>query len=121
MLEYFDKATKPVFKDEKEPSYIRFGAMSCNDPKVNIKRGQLMLSGWVHSIRQHIGPGAHAYFRSEMSGFFSPSLSAIVSVIQKQRQTTSRSLKVSCRWVRISEAQSADGDASVCLLVQVFL
>ncbi|KAI0704715.1 hypothetical protein C8Q76DRAFT_631269 [Earliella scabrosa] len=75
MLEYFDKATKPVFKDEKEPSYIRFGAMSCNDPKVNIKRGQLMLSG------------------SEMSGFFSPSLSAIVSVIQKQRQATSRSLK----------------------------
>ncbi len=45
MLESFDKSTKPVFKDEKEPSYIKFGAMSCNDAKVNIKRGQLMLSG----------------------------------------------------------------------------
>ncbi|TFK78163.1 hypothetical protein K466DRAFT_438595, partial [Polyporus arcularius HHB13444] len=75
MLESFDKSTKPVFKDEKEPSYIKFGAMSCNDAKVNIKRGQLMLSG------------------SDMMSFFRPSLDAIVTVVQKQRQGASRSLK----------------------------
>ena len=45
MLEYFDKSTKPVFKDEKESSYIKFGSMGCNDAKVKIRRGQLMLSG----------------------------------------------------------------------------
>ena len=45
MLEYFDKATKPVFKDEKEPSYIKFGTMKDNDPAANIRRGQLTLSG----------------------------------------------------------------------------
>ena len=45
MLEYFDKSTKPVFKDEKESSYIKFGSMGCNDPKVKIRRGQLMLTG----------------------------------------------------------------------------
>lgn len=47
MLEQFDKSTKPVFKDASEPSYVKFGSMRCNDPKVNIRRGQLMLSGYV--------------------------------------------------------------------------
>lgn len=47
MLEQFDKSTKPVFKDAAEPSYVKFGSMRCNDPKVNIRRGQLMLSGYV--------------------------------------------------------------------------
>lgn len=45
MLEYFDKSTKPIFKDATEQSYIKFGSMSCNDPKVKIRRGQLLLSG----------------------------------------------------------------------------
>ena len=45
MLEYFDKYTKPVYKDEGESSYIKFGSMGCNDAKVNIRRGQLALTG----------------------------------------------------------------------------
>ena len=45
MMDYFDKSTKPIFKDDKESSYIKFGSMGCNDPKVKIRRGQLMLSG----------------------------------------------------------------------------
>lgn len=48
MLDYFDKSTKPIFKDATEQSYIKFGSMSCNDPKVKIRRGQLLLSGWVN-------------------------------------------------------------------------
>ena len=47
MLEYFDKSTKPIFRDEKESSYIKFGSMGCNDAKVKIRRGQLMLSGYA--------------------------------------------------------------------------
>lgn len=47
MLDYFDAATKPVFKNENEPSYIKFGSMKCNDPAVNIRRGQLTLAGYV--------------------------------------------------------------------------
>ncbi|KAI0704722.1 hypothetical protein C8Q76DRAFT_631038 [Earliella scabrosa] len=74
MLEYFDKATKPVFKDEKEPSYIKFGAMNCNDQTVKIRRGQLMLTG------------------SEMMSFFQPSLSGIIDIVQKQRRAANRSL-----------------------------
>ena len=44
MLEYFDKSTKPVFKDETEFSYIKFGSMGCNDPRAKIRRGQLLLA-----------------------------------------------------------------------------
>ncbi|KAL1941029.1 hypothetical protein VTO73DRAFT_7665 [Trametes versicolor] len=74
MLEYFDKSTKPIFKDATEQSYIKFGSMSCNDPKVKIRRGQLLLSG------------------PEMEEFYKPSLDAIVRAVQKQRQTASRSI-----------------------------
>ena len=45
MLDYFDQSTKPVFKDEKDSSYIKFGSMSCNDPSAKIRRGTLTLSG----------------------------------------------------------------------------
>ncbi|KAH9847715.1 hypothetical protein C2E23DRAFT_484151 [Lenzites betulinus] len=72
MLDYFDKSTKPVFKDPTEQSYIKFGSMSCNDPKVKIRRGQLLLTG------------------PEMEAFYKPSLDAIVQAVQKQRQTASR-------------------------------
>ncbi|TBU27625.1 hypothetical protein BD311DRAFT_778837 [Dichomitus squalens] len=75
---YFDNKTKPAFEDDKKPSYIKFGSMSCNDPKVNIRRGQLMLSG------------------AEMSSFFQPSLDAIVDVVQKQRREVAGSLETVC-------------------------
>ena len=47
MLDYFDKFTKPVFKDSNETSYIKFGSMGCNDPRVKIRRRQLQLTGYV--------------------------------------------------------------------------
>ncbi|OJT02592.1 Heat shock 70 kDa protein 12B [Trametes pubescens] len=72
MLDYFDKSTKPIFKDATEQSYIKFGSMGCNDPKVKIRRGQLLLSG------------------SEMEAFYGPSLEAIVEAVQKQRHTATR-------------------------------
>ncbi|KAI0824346.1 hypothetical protein BC628DRAFT_1322650 [Trametes gibbosa] len=69
MLEHFDKSTKPVFKDATEPSYIKFGSMRCNDHSVNIRRGQLTLSG------------------NDMESFFKPSFEAIIESMQKQRQS----------------------------------
>ncbi|KAI0824355.1 hypothetical protein BC628DRAFT_1322727 [Trametes gibbosa] len=72
MLEYFDKSTKPVFRDPTEQSYIKFGSMGCNDPKAKIRRGQLLLTG------------------PEMEAFYKPSLDAIVQAVQKQRETASR-------------------------------
>ena len=93
MLEYFDKSTKPVFKDEKESSYIKFGSMGCNDPKVKIRRGQLMLTGYV-AYSYSISRVADARPRTEMVSFFQPCLDGIVEVVRKQRQTASRPLTV---------------------------
>ena len=45
MLDYFDKSTKPIFKNADEPSYVKFAPVKVSDPKVNIRRGQLMLTG----------------------------------------------------------------------------
>ena len=45
MLDCFDKSTKRVFEDPVMSSYIKFGAIRCNDPAVGISHGQLTLSG----------------------------------------------------------------------------
>ncbi|KAH9940120.1 uncharacterized protein BXZ73DRAFT_43304 [Epithele typhae] len=72
MLDYFNKAKKAVFKDEEKPTYIKFGSMGCNDAKVNIRRGQLMLT------------------RENMLSYFQPSLEEIVAKIKKQLQNATR-------------------------------
>ncbi len=101
MLDQFDKSTKPVFKDEKENSYIKFGAMGCNDPKVKIRRGQLQLAGCVGAAHARMGAiqvdthsDRNATIRSEMLSFFQPSLEAILKVVQKQRKAANRPLTV---------------------------
>ncbi|KAI0326492.1 hypothetical protein GY45DRAFT_1381037 [Cubamyces sp. BRFM 1775] len=71
MLDNFNRATKTVFKNANEPSYIRFGTLRCNDPAFNIRRGQLTLSG------------------ADMVSFFEPSRDGILEVVKEQRQTAS--------------------------------
>ncbi|PIL34583.1 hypothetical protein GSI_03362 [Ganoderma sinense ZZ0214-1] len=56
MVESFDKSTKPVFKDEKEPSYIKFG--TAKDPTC----------------------------RAQVASFFMPALDSIFEVIARQRE-----------------------------------
>ncbi len=95
MLDYFDKFTKPVFKDSNETSYIKFGSMGCNDPKSKIRRGQLQLSGYVvhRSVRSL---SQHRTYRAEMASFFQPALDSIVATVQRQRQAAeSHPIKVS--------------------------
>ncbi|PCH36680.1 hypothetical protein WOLCODRAFT_20683 [Wolfiporia cocos MD-104 SS10] len=45
MLEYFDKSTKPLFKARNDACYIKFGSLGCSDSTVQIRRGQMLLSG----------------------------------------------------------------------------
>ncbi len=47
MVEVFDKAVKPIFKESNENSFIKFGSLACNDLQVKIRRGQLALTGCV--------------------------------------------------------------------------
>ncbi|PIL25741.1 hypothetical protein GSI_11491 [Ganoderma sinense ZZ0214-1] len=74
MLNHFDESAKLVFKDERESSYIKFGSMKDNDPAVNIRHGQLMLSG------------------SDMVTFFKPAIQSISNAIQTQRDGASSAL-----------------------------
>ncbi|KAI1793699.1 hypothetical protein LXA43DRAFT_1121934 [Ganoderma leucocontextum] len=75
MVDRFDQFTKPVFKDERESSYIKFGTMKDNDPAVNISRGQLKLSGQVICDSM----------LSDMASFFRPALDSIFNAIKDQR------------------------------------
>lgn len=42
----FDKTTKPRFRDIEEPQYVKFGSTRDNDADVNIRFGQLKLTGY---------------------------------------------------------------------------
>ncbi|PIL34591.1 hypothetical protein GSI_03370 [Ganoderma sinense ZZ0214-1] len=56
MLDHFDKSTKPVFKDEKEPSYIKFGTMRDNDPATVFLVGGFAASPWLYSsLKERLG------------------------------------------------------------------
>ncbi|KAK7032185.1 hypothetical protein VNI00_013359 [Paramarasmius palmivorus] len=63
----FDKSTKHLFRDDTSVSYIRFGSARDKDPRVDIKGGQMKISGDV------------------MKDFFAPSIQEIVEAIQEQQ------------------------------------
>ncbi|KAK0493239.1 hypothetical protein EDD18DRAFT_1181192 [Armillaria luteobubalina] len=63
----FDKTTKHRFRNANEPAYIKFGTMRDTDPRLDIRSGQLKLSG------------------SEVASFFEPSVSSIIRGIDNQR------------------------------------
>lgn len=68
MLEYFQTSTKQIFKDDKDMSYIKFGSMSCHDPAVGIRRGQVTLAG------------------KDVASLFQPAIDAIVDAVREQQQ-----------------------------------
>lgn len=109
MVEYFDKTTKPFFKDASETTYIKFGSMGCNDPKVKIRRGQLPLTGYAF-VRHVYGHCISSFNRQEMASFFQPSLDGIVAAVQRQRQAASRPISVLC------STTLSDHDCSLILL-----
>lgn len=45
MLDYFEKTTKPSFKDPAEKAFVKFGGFSDRDPKVGVKNGQFSVEG----------------------------------------------------------------------------
>ncbi|KAL7278333.1 hypothetical protein ACG7TL_008309 [Trametes sanguinea] len=74
MLYNFNKETKPTFNNACNTYRIRFGSIMCNDSKVNIRNGILVLS------------------REAMVSFFQPSLDAMLKIIRKQRKAAGPSL-----------------------------
>ena len=73
---YFDKTTKPRFRDSDEPQYIHFGGARDNDPSCNIRFGQLKLLG------------------SDVAKFFEPSVECIVNAVLDQCRAASKPIFV---------------------------
>jgi hypothetical protein len=72
----FDKTTKLRFKNSAEDQYTKFGGPRDNDPKCNIRFGQLKLLG------------------SDVATFFEPSIKAIVDAVLSQRRLSPKPIFV---------------------------
>lgn len=46
MMDNFERAVKPTFKDPSERHFVKFGSMRDRDPDVGIRSGQLPLEGY---------------------------------------------------------------------------
>jgi len=46
----FDKSTKLRFRNADEPQYIKFGTLRDKDPNLNIRSGQLKITGYASNI-----------------------------------------------------------------------
>ncbi|KZT22437.1 hypothetical protein NEOLEDRAFT_1071368 [Neolentinus lepideus HHB14362 ss-1] len=68
IVQSFEKTVKRIFKASTGTVHIRFGSRNDNDPEYGISKGVLKLTG------------------KEVSGFFDPSLDAMLDAIQEQRR-----------------------------------
>ncbi|PPQ74250.1 hypothetical protein CVT24_001151 [Panaeolus cyanescens] len=67
----FDKTTKLRFRNVEESQYIKFGTLKDRDLTLNIRSGQLRLTG------------------TEVAAFFEPSVNCIIKSIEEQRRLSS--------------------------------
>ncbi|KAF8629311.1 hypothetical protein AX15_003515 [Amanita polypyramis BW_CC] len=77
MTRYFDKITRPSFKDPSKSYLIRFGA-SGNDPKFDIMSGFVKIKG------------------SQIAEFFEPTIQSIIQAIETQSRRSLSPIRVIC-------------------------
>ncbi|KAF5354127.1 hypothetical protein D9756_006962 [Leucocoprinus leucothites] len=80
MTEKFDKSTKLLFRDPKDPQYIKFGNVRDKDLSRGIKWGQLKLEGFAYSF--HV-----------VAQFFEPSIQCIVDGVVEQDRLSTQPVK----------------------------
>lgn len=51
MVDIFDHTTKLRFRSQDEPVYIKFGTMRDKDLSLDIRSGQMKLSGYASPLR----------------------------------------------------------------------
>jgi hypothetical protein len=94
IAECFDKSTKLSFKDPSQPSFIKFGTSRDTDPSVDVKFGQLKMSGSVIPLSVGIQQTNEAH-RPDMVTLFEPSIMTIQDAINHQINTASARITVS--------------------------
>ncbi|KAM6497433.1 hypothetical protein JOM56_007906 [Amanita muscaria] len=71
----FDKVTKCAFNGPNLPFYVKFGGLSCNDPKFDIRSGSVKIAG------------------SQIASFFEPAIQDIIRLIDGQRSKSTVIIK----------------------------
>ncbi|KIL54244.1 hypothetical protein M378DRAFT_92924, partial [Amanita muscaria Koide BX008] len=71
----FDKVTKCAFNGPNLPFYVKFGGLSCNDPKFDIRSGSVKIAG------------------SQIASFFEPAIQDIIRLIDDQRSKSTVIIK----------------------------
>ena len=92
IIHIFDQTTKHHFRKTEKSQSIKFGGKRENEPKFNIHRGQLTLSGYVLIS----GCLSLIYFplRAKVADFFEPSITCIVESVRGQCKKGYRKLTV---------------------------
>ncbi|KAM6497416.1 hypothetical protein JOM56_007889 [Amanita muscaria] len=75
MASTFDRVTKCTFDDPNTPCYVKFGGLSYNDKKFDIRSGSIKI------------PGA------QIAKFFEPALQNIIQVIERQRSKSTLTIR----------------------------
>ncbi|KZT00295.1 uncharacterized protein LAESUDRAFT_764717 [Laetiporus sulphureus 93-53] len=94
MIRYFDKYTKPIFKDRSEDSYIKFGSMSCNDPSSISAEDSCFLPGTRGRYDMFEIDIDSLSGSDELASFFEPSIRAIVNAVEGQRRSVNGGLNM---------------------------
>ena len=94
----FDENTKIRFKNENDPQFIKFGSTKDNDANVNIRFGQLKLTG------------------KDVAQFFEPSVKCIIDAVEEQMTKSSCKITVGLVFSSYSDPGSISYSMS-CLSV----
>jgi hypothetical protein len=85
ITECFDKTTKPRFRNESDPQYIKFGGTRDNDTNYGIRFGQLKIAGCIlypyFSFLGLLNAISCSLFRTDVAKFFQPSIDCVVEAI----------------------------------------
>ncbi|KAH6910168.1 hypothetical protein BKA70DRAFT_1466558 [Coprinopsis sp. MPI-PUGE-AT-0042] len=85
IVQLFDKGAKLTFRDDATPHFVRFGRVHDSDSSLDIRNGQIKLSGFGFS--QLISCAMHADHEppsATIATFFQPSISCIVKAVREQ-------------------------------------
>ncbi|KAF7970803.1 hypothetical protein HWV62_22804 [Athelia sp. TMB] len=82
LVDCFDKSTKLRFRNQEEPSYIKFGGVRDKDTAFGIRSGQLKLPGQLKCV-----------YRSEVAALFEPSVTEILHAVDHQIRIAQEPIK----------------------------
>ncbi|PBK65399.1 hypothetical protein ARMSODRAFT_1022208 [Armillaria solidipes] len=92
IAECFDKTMKLHFRNSEEAAYVKFGSMRDKDPALDIRSGQLKLSGLVQSYIYSCMLPTALFYSTDVANFFEPSIASIIKVIDAQRFASSKTV-----------------------------